>query len=122
MPKSQSDGAVQEIVTVCPEIHKRNTNTLSMQNVEYANIKPRWYIKQPLRFQWLMINRRQQDSQNYCEVPALSTFLSPIITMKHFTSATTVHDGHSFGALAVPCRYTILHCLHKVAHHCLFSV
>jgi hypothetical protein len=22
----------------------------------------------------------------------------------------------------VPCRYTILHCLHKVAHHCLFSV
>jgi hypothetical protein len=55
-----------------------------------------------------MNNRRQQGSQNYCEVPTLSTFLSPVITMKHFTSDKTVHDGHSSVALAMPLHNTAL--------------
>ena len=38
----------KEIVAVCYEIQTKHTNTLCGQNVEFFNVKTRWYIKYPL--------------------------------------------------------------------------
>jgi hypothetical protein len=34
----------REIIAVCSEIHKKHINTLCGQNVEFLNLKPKWYI------------------------------------------------------------------------------
>ena len=64
--KKRPGNADKEIVAVCSEIHTKHTNTLCGQNVEFLNVKTRWYLKYPpdleSRSQWQRGLRRRSSA------------------------------------------------------------